>query len=228
MTQQIIEIEAESLEDAREQLKSRIPEGLSVLSEKIISDGNPKTVTAAATSTEAAFAKAESQIPSNANVIAKQEVSAFGQKVVTVEAFDEQTAKSLVRTQVGNDAVINDPKIAIPGKQGLMGIGKKPHQYQVEVFEQAVVEITYKTKAKISAEIGKQQKTVATVMRDFLIRKEDEGEFSELGLDIIDVLGSIVNSGFSNEQIQKGLHHRNPKIRSLTQEFLSEIEKLQE
>jgi hypothetical protein len=40
------------------------------------------------------------------------------------------------------------------GSRGFLGIGKKPNQYEVEVLHQAIVEITYKTKAKISAEIG--------------------------------------------------------------------------
>jgi hypothetical protein len=44
MADKTIEIEAETLEEAREQVKSQIPEGLHLLSEQVISDGKPKTV----------------------------------------------------------------------------------------------------------------------------------------------------------------------------------------
>jgi len=42
-SQQIFEVEAESLEEAREQVKSKKPQDMEILSEKIISDGKPKT-----------------------------------------------------------------------------------------------------------------------------------------------------------------------------------------
>jgi hypothetical protein len=36
-------------------------------------------------------------------------------------------------------------------------IGKKPNQYEVELLRQAVVAVTYETKAKISAQIGRKK-----------------------------------------------------------------------
>ena len=58
MDENIIEIEAETLEEAREQVKRQIPEGSCLLTELVISDGKPKTVRAIADATEDAFAKA--------------------------------------------------------------------------------------------------------------------------------------------------------------------------
>ena len=43
MIEKTIEVEAESLDEAKEQLKSQIPQGFVVLTEIIISDGVHKT-----------------------------------------------------------------------------------------------------------------------------------------------------------------------------------------
>jgi uncharacterized C2H2 Zn-finger protein len=154
MNTKIIEIEAATLEEAREQVKSQLAEGRRLLSEKVISDGKPRAVKAIADTTEEAFAKAQGEIPTDASVLERKEVATPEQKVVTVEAFDEQTANARVASQVGNTAIVKAIRLTTTGKQGFLGIGKKPNQYRAEVFQQAVVEIIYKTKAKISAEIG--------------------------------------------------------------------------
>ena len=57
MTNKLIEIEAESLEKAREKARSLITEDMNLLSEKVISDGKPKTVTAVSDTTEMSFRK---------------------------------------------------------------------------------------------------------------------------------------------------------------------------
>lgn len=41
-------------------------------------------------------------------------------------------------------------KLHIAGKRGFLGIGRKPHQYEAEIFRPAVVEVSYRTKAKVS------------------------------------------------------------------------------
>lgn len=156
-SERIIEIEAESLKEAREQVKSQIPEGLHVLSEKVISDGKPKTVKAIAESTEAAFAKAQSEIPNNADVIGKKELAAPEQRVIIVEAFEEQSARAQVQSQIRDSAIIKALKLTASGKKGFLGLGKAPNQYEADVFQQAVAVITYKTKAKISAKIGEKK-----------------------------------------------------------------------
>lgn len=156
MTEQIIEVEADSLEEAREQLKSLIPEGLHILSEQVVSEGGLKTAQAVAEITEEAFAKAQSEIPINAVVLEKRELTAPEEKVITVEAFDEQGANQEARRQIANTAIIRSHKLVLAGKKGLLGIGKKSNQYETSVFQQAVVEITYKMKAKISARIGEK------------------------------------------------------------------------
>jgi flagellar biosynthesis GTPase FlhF len=78
MPEQIIEIEAETTEQAREQIKSQVPDGLKILTEKIISDGKPKAIRAVAETTEAAFAEAQNKIPAGATILDKKELSTPG------------------------------------------------------------------------------------------------------------------------------------------------------
>jgi hypothetical protein len=91
-------IEADAAEEAREKLKPQVPPGLSVLSEEIISDGRPKTVTAAAETTEAAAIQARAAIPPGAVVVSQTDASAPQFSTITVEAFDEAEALAEART----------------------------------------------------------------------------------------------------------------------------------
>jgi hypothetical protein len=43
------------------------------------------------------------------------------------------------------------------GKRGFLGIGKTPSQYEIEVSRQALVEITYKVRAKVIATVGEKR-----------------------------------------------------------------------
>jgi hypothetical protein len=93
--------------------------------------------------------------------VEKKELVKPERKAIIVEAFDEQSAMSKARTKAalrhnyfGNTLTIKSVKLAIAGSKGFLGIGKKPNQYEVVLLQQAVVEVTYKTKAKIRVEVG--------------------------------------------------------------------------
>jgi hypothetical protein len=160
MAGKIIEIEADSLEEAKELVKSQTPKGFYVLSEQIIADGRPQTVKAMAETIEAAYTKAQSEIPNNANIVEKKEVSVPERKVISVMAFDEKDAESIAirgaQQEFGSAAVVESLRLTTIGSKGFLGIGVKPNQYEAEILQQAVVEVTYQTKAKICAEIGKK------------------------------------------------------------------------
>ncbi len=157
-TEQIIEIEADSLEEAREQMKSLTPEGFHLLSEQIIWDGKPQTVQISADTIVAAFAKAETLIPVGAEILEKKELSAPEQKVIRVEAEDEDGIEmSAKRTYQIRGAKFKNIRLITPGSKGLLGLGKKANLYEVEVHRTAVVSISYRTKAKISAKIGEKK-----------------------------------------------------------------------
>jgi acyl carrier protein len=160
MARKMVEVEAESLEEARKQVESQLPRGFSVLSEQVISDDRPKTVNAVAETTEAAFAKAQGEIPNNADILDKKELAAPERRLVSVEAADEENAKSIAhsraRREFGSTAVVKSLRLMNAGSKGFLGIGAKPNQYQAEILQQGIVEVTYKTQAKIRAEIGRK------------------------------------------------------------------------
>jgi len=149
-----IEVEADSLEEARKQIKSQIAEGSFLLSEKVVTNGGTKTAKASAQTIEAAFAKAQGAVAQGAEILEKREIVAPTQRKISVEAFDEQSATTQVKNQIGKTEIVNSLKLVAAGKRGFLGIGKQPNQYLAEVFQQAAVEITYKSKAKITAKIG--------------------------------------------------------------------------
>jgi len=156
-SQQTIEVEAESLDEARNKIESQIPQGLSIRSENIISDGKPKTAKGIAETMEEAYAKAQNEVPKDANILGKKELAHPDRKVVMVEAVGEHTAKVRAKNESGSTAIIKAIKLVTPGSKGFLGIWKKPNQYEVEVLHQAIVEITYTTKPKIVAKIGKAE-----------------------------------------------------------------------
>ncbi|MCP3887488.1 MAG: YbjN domain-containing protein [Desulfobulbaceae bacterium] len=162
MAVETVEVEAESLEEAREQIISQIPEGLHLLSEQVISDGKPKTVEAVGDTIDAAFAKVQrDNIPDNAEILENREI-ASEQKIMktVVEEFDEESAKSSAdmeaRQQSSNPITFQSIALISVGNKGILGIGKKPNQYEVELLElqPAAVKVTYKTKAKVIAQVG--------------------------------------------------------------------------
>jgi hypothetical protein len=122
-------IEADSLEDARAQVESRIPDGERVLSEEIIDDGRPHTVTGVAETSEAATAQAQSFMPPDAVVLSEKNVASSHVSTVTVEAFDESgaftAAESMARHIAGSVVVIGVTQLT-PGAKGFLGIGRKP------------------------------------------------------------------------------------------------------
>jgi len=166
MFEKTIEVEADSLEEAREQLKSQIPDDYQVFSEQTVSDGKPQTVKASGETIETALANAQGKIPSSADILEKKE-TAPEQKVIeiTYEAFDEQSARSNAESEAKKRSdrlrwkmvTVQSVRLVAAGNRGFLGIGKKPNQYAIELVEHLppTVEITYKAKAKISAKVGK-------------------------------------------------------------------------
>jgi len=156
MEEYIIEVEADTLKEAKEQVKSKIPNGLHLISEKILSDGKPKTVKAIAETLEKAYVKAESEIPNNAHIIKKKELSAPKLEKISFESEDDSKAQIYIKKQVDKTTVVKELQLTIQGRKGFLGIGKKLNQYCADVLHQAVVKVTYKTNARICAQVGEK------------------------------------------------------------------------
>lgn len=158
VTEQTIEVEADSLEEAKRLVRAQIPESLQLLSEKVISDGKPKTVNATADTVDAALEQARGKVLDDATVLETKVVAEPGKDVVRAQAFSEEEAKAAIKKTLETGARVQAVRLVAPGKKGFLGIGKTPNQYEVDVVRQAVVRIKYSTRPKIAAQIGKSPK----------------------------------------------------------------------
>jgi hypothetical protein len=151
----LIEIEASTLDEARNQLKDKIGDNCFVISEEVDSYGGNRSAQADAESVQQAFLKAEKMMPKNAVIIDRKEICASNEKLITVDAFSEESAKEKIKTQIDYKDTITNIKTAVIGSKGVFGIGKKPNTYEISLFKPAKVEISYCTKAKITVKIGR-------------------------------------------------------------------------
>jgi hypothetical protein len=64
---------------------------------------------------------------------------------------------TLARGQAVNCARVTRVTLINPGRKGFLGIGKRPDCYEVQIAQQAVVQIYYKEKAKIRITVGEKK-----------------------------------------------------------------------
>jgi len=163
-----IEVGANSLDEARDELKSQLPEGFQIISEQVISDGTLQTIKGLGSTAEAAFIELQSKVPKGAEIVEKREIwkkelGASAQKTIklTVAALDEQSARSnaeqSAKERSSNEITVRSITLVIGGKKGFLGIGRRPNHYEVELLEHlpAAVEITYRPRVKVAARMGR-------------------------------------------------------------------------
>ena len=155
-----ISVEAETLEEARNIIATQIPSGLSLLEERIVSDGTVRAVKASAATIEEAFLNAKSKLPAAAKIVKESEIVIPSKRSIVVEAFDEATAKSHAKNRINKDETIRSTELSFKGRKGFLGMGKSPNHYEITVTKEAVVEVSYKTAAKITATIGKRSREI--------------------------------------------------------------------
>jgi len=151
MTEETIEIEADSLEEAR----SKAPAGCRLIAEEILSDGRPQSVEGMAETTEVAFQQARAKLPAEVEVLGQREVVSPGQKSLQIAAFDEAEARSLAQRRLDAGGEILGIRLGNLGRKGFLGIGSQPNTYEVTVTQPARVEITFKAKARIRGKLHK-------------------------------------------------------------------------
>jgi len=83
MGKETIQVEADSLEEARAEIASRIPKGQKVLSERVIADGKQRVIRAAAETVEEALKGARSKIPADAALLGERVLSAPRQEDIS-------------------------------------------------------------------------------------------------------------------------------------------------
>jgi len=154
--QETYEITADSLQAARDQARVRIPEGFHLLSERVLSDGRPVTLTETAEKSESAFAAARARVPAGAHIVAEKEVHAPEPVTLRLSAESAASARKQAESKTDKTSVLQAVSLTIPGKKGFLGIGRTPNQYDIHILKKAVVKVTHKTDAKIVITAGDQ------------------------------------------------------------------------
>ncbi|RPJ83913.1 MAG: hypothetical protein EHM13_06270 [Acidobacteria bacterium] len=153
-THLVLQVEAETLEEARESVRSQTPRGYTVFSEAVVSEGAIAKAEARADTADDAFKKVFRGIPRNADVVARTVLAEPRRRTITVAAADEEEARKLAADQTRPDEAIGDVTMLAPGRKGFGGIGRRPNSYEVHALRQARVEVAYRQKARIDVEIG--------------------------------------------------------------------------
>lgn len=157
---QTIEAEGSSLEDAKDVVRSQLPEGLAILSVEVVSREGGRMIFGTAATIEEAYAKAQEDVPDGMEVVGKEIQTSPDRAVVTVEAFDEQGAEQSALAQVKErlrrgPLAVDAIELVGAGTKKLLGIRKaSPNRYEVQVVQQATVVVPCFKKAKIRATIG--------------------------------------------------------------------------
>lgn len=194
MKQETYKITADSLQAARDQARARIPEGFHLLSERVLSDGRPVTLTESAEKSESAFAAARAAVPAGAHIVAEKEVHGPEQVTLRLSAESEASARRQAESKTDKTSVLQTVSLTIPGKKGFLGIGRTPNQYDIHILKKAVVEVTHKTDAKIVVTAGDQIASWSALLSvlkeatDGIDPKSATDLFSQFGYQVLFVL----------------------------------------
>ena len=106
MDKRILEIEADTIEEAREKAKSMVSQDYVLHSEEVIADGEIKEVIAIDETENYAFDKAVKKIPIYAKILEKAVLSESKQSIIEIKEFNESSARKKALEGAGSHAKI--------------------------------------------------------------------------------------------------------------------------
>jgi predicted RNA-binding protein Jag len=185
MNQKTLEAKAETMEKAMESIIGRIPPGWFILS-TIETPPLESKQRESADTVEEALEQARKKISMNVQNLKEMVIREPLKKKETVFAFDENEAKQSLSTLNDEAVRILNVEMAGKGSKGLLGFGKKPHSYEVELLYQAIVEVSYWSMAEISAEISNDSGMASARFLEFCEKGDYQmvKDFLEKGADI--------------------------------------------
>ncbi len=145
MSERLIEIEADSVEEAGQKLRNI--EDLIVLEEFVVCREKVEIIEAVADTVEGAFLKAQGKVPADAKTETRETKSAAKQITLLVQANNEESAGK------GKAELISSVSLLKKARKGLFGFGKTPNVYEVVISQQAVVELKFRVRAKLRAKV---------------------------------------------------------------------------
>lgn len=164
-----IEIEAESVERAQQLVATQLTHGAFLLSETVVARGGRQVSRASGDDVAGAFERARSRLPEGAEVLEEKVTVPPGARVVVVTASDPAQATALVRPQLGPTETASAPRVR----------EKNATEYAVDVVQPAIVEISYRRRARLVAKIGRDTRPTE------LSRALDEAERLHQPLNVI-------------------------------------------
>lgn len=142
-------VEADSVEEAREEAAAKLSSTQRLVSEKILAGERPVSIQATDDAPEGAFAELQKKIPTGAILLSKEVVNGPGQREVDVEAADKSQAVGSDRLRLKNHEAIKDAQLVKEGNRGFLGFGKKLPVFRVMISQKTRVEISYQEKVKV-------------------------------------------------------------------------------
>ena len=154
-----------SIEEARCKLDEQIPNGMSVISERVACDGEPQMLRGVGETVAIAFQDALSRASTDAEVIQQRTISEPTTASISIEAFDEAGAMQQANEHLGEGRRVADIEKKAKGRAGFLGIGRKPHTYELVICTPAKVEITVRPQIALEATVGlpRIQKAISIV-----------------------------------------------------------------
>ena len=141
-TTQTVEVEGSSLEEAQSELESRLLPGWGILPKDILSDVETFSARAIADTVEDACSVCRGKLPAGALIVAEKVRSKPRVDVLAVEAHSSEEARDQASGQLGENSRLGVVRLREKGRRGLLGIGKSPNEYRVEVIHCADVQTT--------------------------------------------------------------------------------------
>jgi hypothetical protein len=144
MNKQIIKIEADSLAEAEGKVNAT---DYIILEKSVLCSGRVETVEEIAASVEEALVRAKSRVPPEAEIEKEEIRFAPGRTALKAEGYNEESAlKELV---LNSAELVESIVLHKKGRKGFLGFFRRPGVYEVTVFQQALVEIRFRVKARL-------------------------------------------------------------------------------
>jgi hypothetical protein len=166
----IIEFYADSMEDARDRIKTQIPEGYSILDFLIFKKDKLQHADAYGQTQDAAFNEAKKKVPAGATIVAcviKQQAQRKSFDVFLNSVHGEEDAISKARQMSDEPFFVNNVVLVHRSRKGLLGIGEKPSQWAVEITTMCLAQVTFKDKVKVTLTISTYPHSILTVDKMF-------------------------------------------------------------
>jgi hypothetical protein len=149
MRERIIEVEAYSLAEARDQLDT--DEDIIVIEVTVLNRERAETIESIADTIHEAVSKAKVGVPAKAK-IDPHEIKTDARRV-TVKAHGDNEEIAREEIKLKRAEVIESITLHRKGRKGFLGFFKRLNRYEVVLFQQAVVEVRFREKARLRARV---------------------------------------------------------------------------